>query len=54
MVEQTYVGECHGDAILVTGIYHMVVTDATACLCNILYAALMSTLDIVAEGEEGI
>ena len=32
----------------------MVITNTTTCLSNILNTALVSTLDVVAEGEEGI
>ena len=32
----------------------MVVTDRAASLCNELYTALVGTLDVVAEGEEGV
>jgi hypothetical protein len=32
----------------------MVIADAAASLCNILYTALMGTLNIIAKREEGI
>ena len=32
----------------------MVVTDGSAGFCNVLNAALMSTLDVVTEGEESV
>lgn len=54
VVEETHMGECHGDAILVAGVDDMVVADATASLCDKLHAAAMGTLDVVAEGEESI
>ena len=54
VVEETHMGECHGDAILVAGVDDMVVADATASLCDKLYTAAVGTLDVVAEGEESI
>ena len=54
MVEQTHAGECHGNAVLVASVDNMVIANATASLGHILDTALVSTLDVVAEGEEGI
>ena len=54
MVEQTDAGKCHGHAILVAGLYHVVITDRTAWLRDILHTALVSTLDVVAKWEECI
>ena len=54
MVEQPYACECHSDAVLVASHDDVVVADAAACLGNILYTALVGTLHVVAEGEEGI
>ena len=54
MMEQTHAREGHSDAILVARVDDMVVANATTSLSYILHATLMSTLDIVAEGEEGI
>ena len=54
MMEQSYAGECHGDAVLVAGHDNMVVADAAASLGNELYATLVGTLDVVTEGEERI
>ena len=54
VVEETHMGECHGDAILVAGVDDMVVADATASLCDKLYTAAMGTLDVVAKGEERV
>ena len=54
MMEQSYACKCHGDAVLVAGHNNMVVTDRAASLCNELYTALVGTLDVVAEGEEGV
>ena len=54
MVEQAHTGERHGDAILVAGLNHIVITDRAAGLCDKLHTALMGALDIVAEGEECI
>ena len=54
MVEQAYTSECHGNAVLVASVDNMVVANTATCLCHILNTALVSTLDVVAEGEEGI
>ena len=54
MVEQTNAGECHRHSVFVAHIDHVVVTDRSARLGDILYAALVGTLDIVAEWEEGV
>ena len=54
MVEQSYASEGHGDAILVAGLDHVVVAYRTTSLGDEFHTALMGTLDIVAEGEEGI
>ena len=54
MVEQTNTGECHRHSVFVAHIDHVVVTDISTRLCDILYAALVGTFDIVAEREEGV
>ena len=54
MVEQTYASKGHGDAILVARHDNMVVAHRATGLSNELNTALVGTLNIVAEGEEGI
>ena len=54
MMEQSYASEGHSDAVLVAGHDDMIVADASTCLGDKLHTALMGTLDIIAEGEEGI
>lgn len=54
MVEKSYACECHGNAILVASVYYIVIAHRTAGLCYIFHAALVGTLDIVAEWEECI
>ena len=54
MVEQTNTGECHRHSVFVAHIDHVIVTDRSARLRDILYAALVGTFDIVAEWEEGV
>ena len=44
--------ERHGDTIFVTCLNNIVVTDRTASLCDIFYATLVSTLDVVTEWED--
>ena len=54
MMEQSHTSECHGYTILVTGLDNIVVTNAATSLCNVFHSALVSTLDVVTEWEEGI
>ena len=54
MVEQSYAGECHSDAVLVASHDDMVVADAATCLSDVLNTALVGTLNVVAEREEGV
>ena len=54
MVEQAHAGEGHGDAVFVAGHDDMVVTYRAACLGDVLHATLVGTLNVVAEGEEGV
>ena len=54
MVEQPYACKRHGNAVLVAGHDDMIVADRATSLSNELHATLMGTLDVVAEGEEGI
>ena len=54
MVEQADACEGHRDAVLVAGHDDMIVAYAATSLGYELHTALMSTLDIIAEGEEGV
>ena len=54
MMEQTYSSEGHSNAVFVAGHDDMVVANGAASLSDILHTALVGTLDVVAEGEEGI
>ena len=54
MMEQADAGEGHYHVIFITGCDDILITDGTARLCDILNAALVSALNVVAEGEEGI
>ena len=54
MVEQTDACKRHGDAVFVAGFNDMVITYRASCLGDVFHAALVRTLDVVAEGEEGI
>ena len=54
VVEQANASERHGNGVFVAGHDDMVVANRTASLGDILYAALVGALDIVAEGEEGV
>ena len=38
MMEQSYASESHGDTVLITCLYDMVITDTAASLCHILYS----------------
>ncbi len=53
-MEQSHAGERHGDAVLVAGHDDVVVAHRAAGLGYVLHAALVGTLDVVAEGEEGV
>ena len=53
-MEQPQAAEGHGDAVLVAGINDLLVTDGTAGLHDGGHAGAAGTLDVVAEGEEGI
>ena len=54
MMEEANVSKRHGDAVLIACIDNIIVTDATACFCNVFYTTLVSTLDVVAEWEESV
>ena len=54
MVEKTDAGECHGDAVLVAGLNHIVVAHRASSLGDVQNATLVGALDVVAKGEEGI
>ena len=54
MMEQADAGEGHYHVIFITGCDYILITDGTARLCDILNAALVSALDVVAEGKEGV
>ena len=53
-MEQSHASECHSDAVLVAGHDDMIVAYRAASLCNELYATLVGTLNVVAEGEESV
>ena len=38
VMEQTYTSECHSDAVLVTGLYDIIIAHGASSLGNILYA----------------
>ena len=54
MMEQPDACKRHSDAVFVASHDDMIVADAATSLGDELHATLMGTLDIVAEGEEGI
>ena len=54
MMEKTDACESHGNAVFVAGGDDMVVAHGTTGLGNKLDTTLVGTLNIVAEGEEGI
>ena len=54
MVEQSHSRKCHSDAILVACHDYMVITDGSAGFSDILNAALVCTLNVIAEGEKCI
>lgn len=54
MMEESYASKCHGNAVLVASVDNMVITDRTACLCDILHSALVGALDVIAKWEESV
>ena len=54
MMEQADMGHGHSDAIFITGLNDIVITDGTAALSDKGYAAFMGSFDIITKGEEGI
>ena len=54
MMEQTNSGKRHNHIVFVAALDHQIISHGTAGLGNIRYAALLSPLNVVAEGEEGI
>ena len=54
VVEKTDASEGHHHSILVAGFNDVIIPDGAAWLGHIFHAALMGTLDIVAEGEERV
>ena len=54
VMEQADSGECHGNAIFVTGCNNMIVTNRTAWLGDVFHSALMSTFHIISKWEECI
>ena len=54
MVEQAHTSKGHSNAVFVAGHNDMVVTHGAASLGDILHTALVGTLNVVAEGEEGV
>ena len=54
MVEQANAAECHGNAVFVAGVDHLLVANGAAGLHNGSHAAAMGALDVVAKREEGI
>ena len=53
-MEKTHSRECHGNTVLIAALDYDIVADRAAGLCNILNAGLLRSLDIIAEGEEGV
>lgn len=54
MVEKTNTGKGHCNAVLIAGHDDMIITHGATGLSNELHATLVSTLNVVAKGEEGI
>ena len=54
VMEKSYACERHGNVVLVARLDDVVVAHRASGLGHILHATLVGTLDVVAEGEEGI
>ena len=53
-MEQTDSRKCHRHVVLVAALDNSIVTNRSARLCDVLDAALVCALNVVAEREEGI
>ena len=53
-MEQPDAAERHGNAVLIAGVNDLLVADRAAGLDNGGHAGAAGTLDVVAEGEEGV
>ena len=53
-MEQAQSGKCHSHLILVACLNDIVISDRSARLCHVFYAALMGALNIVSKWEEGV
>ena len=54
VVEKSHSGHCHSHAVLVADLNNIIVTNGAAGLCDIGNAALLSSFDVITEGEECI
>ena len=54
MMEKPHVRKRHSHAVFVAALNHRVITDGSAGFCDVFHAALVSALDVVAEGEESV
>lgn len=54
MMEQTDSRKCHYNAIFIANLDYIVITNRSARLCDVLNAALVRTLNVVAKWEECI
>ena len=53
-MEKTHSCECHSHTVFIRALNNEIVADRSAGLCYVFYTALLSALNIVAEGEERI
>ena len=54
MMEQPHSRETHDDPVFIADGDHVIISDRSARLCDILHTAAVSSLDIVTEREERI
>ena len=54
MMEQAHAGKGHDHALLVALFDDQIIADRAAGLCDVLNTGSKGTLNVVAEGEEGI
>lgn len=54
MMEQTDARKCHHHVVFIAACDHIAVAHGSAGLCDVFYAALMCSLNIIGEGEECI
>ena len=53
-MEKSHFSECHYHIVLVSTFDNCIVSDRTAGLCDVAYAAAVGSFDVIREGEESV